>query len=86
MPIKKGSKRTWAAGRPRFTSGEVVRRLITLSREQNDFLEQQDNASAFIRRLLDREMAKQRRQRTQQLAAPRGIRYRPPAPQGLGGA
>jgi hypothetical protein len=62
MPIKKGSKRSWEAGRPKFTEGEIVRRLITLSRKQNDFLDQQKNASAYIRRLIDREMAKQKKE------------------------
>ena len=57
MPIRKGSKRTWEAGRPRLP-GKSVRRLLVLTEEQDQFLETQGNASEFIRRLLDREMAR----------------------------
>lgn len=55
MPIPKGTKRTWEAGRPRLP-GKPIRRLVVITEEQDQFLERQGNASEFIRGLLDRAM------------------------------
>jgi hypothetical protein len=62
MPLRKGAKRTWDAGRPRLP-GAAVRRLIVLTEEHDKFLETQPNASQFIRQLLDQEMARTRGER-----------------------
>ena len=59
MPIRKGTKRTWDAGKPRLP-GASVRRLIILTEEHNNFLGTQPNASRLIRQLLDQEMARTR--------------------------
>lgn len=59
MAIRKGTKRTWEAGRPRLPSAPV-RRLFVLTEEHDEFLGTQKNASQLIRQLLDQEIARNR--------------------------
>jgi hypothetical protein len=62
MPIKKGTKRTWEAGKPKLT-GEVVGFFVRLTREQYEFImSRQENAASYIRKLISREMAKKARE------------------------
>jgi intergrase/recombinase len=62
--VKKGEKRSWVAGKPKFTNGELRRVTLLLSDKQIQFLHHQGNVSATVRRLIDTEMARsQKRER-----------------------
>jgi hypothetical protein len=54
--LQKGEKRPWVAGKPKFTNGELRRVTLLLSDRQVQFLHQQGNVSATVRRLIDKEM------------------------------
>jgi len=56
--VKKGEKRPWVAGKPKFTNGELRRVTLLLSDKQIQFLHQQGNVSATVRHLIDAEMAR----------------------------
>jgi len=54
--VQKGEKRPWVAGKPKFTYGELRRVTLLLSDKHVQFLHQQGNVSATVRRLIDEEM------------------------------
>jgi hypothetical protein len=56
-----GEKRLWIAGKREFTNGELRRMTPPLSNRHVQFLHQQGNVSATVRRLIDKEMARARR-------------------------
>src|SRR5262245_64109000 len=56
--VKKGERRPWVAGKPRFTNGELQRVTLLLSDKHLEFLHQQGNVSATVRHLIEREMAR----------------------------
>jgi len=56
--VKKGERRPWVAGKPKFTNGELRRVTLLLSDRHVHFLHQQGNVSATVRRLVEDEMAR----------------------------
>jgi hypothetical protein len=63
--VKKGEKRPWVAGKPKFTNGELRRVTLLLSDKQIQFLHQQGNVSATVRRLIDTAMARSQKREKQ---------------------
>lgn len=56
-------RRPPTSGRPRFTTGEVVRAIVVLSKEQHEYLKAKGNVSAEVRRLIDQERAREQGER-----------------------
>jgi hypothetical protein len=58
VPVPKGSRRPWVAGKPKFTNGYLQKVMVLLSNHQVSFLKRQGNLSAAIRDLVEKEMAR----------------------------
>jgi hypothetical protein len=59
--VKKGERRPWVAGKPKFTNGELRRVTLLLSDQHLQFLHEQGNVSATVRRLIEQEIARTRK-------------------------
>jgi hypothetical protein len=58
--VPKGQKRSWSAGKPKFTNGELVKTIVLLSEKHRNFLKArgEGHVSAAVRQLVEDAMAR----------------------------